>query len=140
MIKGLTKKESQKQKRSDGEAEIEKSAASGEAPTSIGGAIEVILMASADLGTKIMIGRTMVGLSPLIDVRLMEMIPIVASPVVPIIVEEGEVQVTMPMVFIVTRESVVAKVAKEKELVAVYSPMIEVCYGSFPDHHQNIIG
>lgn len=68
------------------------------------------------------------------------MIPVITSPIVPIIIEEGEVQVARPMVSTMPRKLDVTKVAKEKEpimanpsaikaIVEVFLTAIEACLG-----------
>lgn len=76
----------------------------GEASMSIGGFAEVILRASAtNLRADIPIIRMVVAPTALMDIKVMETTPVVASPIVPIIVEEEKAQVVGPMVSIVPR-------------------------------------
>lgn len=114
LISGSTK-ESQKQKRSNGKAEIEKEGTivSGGVPPSIRGIAEVVSREFAiDPGVDIMVKRAMVTLIAPMGIGVTEVTLAVASPITPIIPKEGEVQVAKPMVFVMPRELVIIEVAR----------------------------
>lgn len=56
----------------------------------------------------------------------------VASPIVPTIVEEGEVQETRPIVFVVPKELAIVKVVEEKEPIMVDPSIIEAIVEVLP--------
>lgn len=74
---------------------------------------------TTDLRADILIERAVVALTTPMDIEVTEIAPEVASLIVPIVVEEEEVQVTKPMVSIVPRGPVVAEIAEEKEPIMV---------------------